>query len=54
MKPSRLALAIAVMPSLALAAEPYAASPLLITSGRLLEPQTQATAATSVVPTTAR
>jgi vitamin B12 transporter len=41
-------LAIAVLPGLALAAEPYAAEPLVITSGRLAEPQAQATAATKV------
>lgn len=41
-------LAIAVLPGLALAAEPYAAEPLVITSGRLAEPQAQATAATTV------
>ncbi|WP_457788045.1 TonB-dependent receptor domain-containing protein [Pseudomonas sp. PL-6] len=48
MKLSPLALAIAVLPGLALAAEPYAAEPLVITSGRLAEPQAQATAATTV------
>ncbi len=48
MKLSRLALAIAVMPGLSLAAEPYVAEPLVVTSGRLAEPQAQATAATSV------
>lgn len=48
MKLSRLALAIAVMPGLALAAEPYTTEPLVVTSGRLAEPQAQATAATTV------
>ncbi len=48
MKLSRLALAIAVMPGLSLAAEPYVAEPLVVTSGRLAEPQAQATAATTV------
>lgn len=48
MKLSRLALAISLMPAALLAAEPYASEPLVITSGRLAEPQVQATAATSV------
>ncbi len=48
MKLSRLALAIAVMPGLSLAAEPYVAEPLVVTSGRLAEPQARATAATTV------
>jgi len=48
MKLSRLALAIAFMPGLSLAAEPYVAEPLVVTSGRLAEPQAQATAATTV------
>lgn len=48
MKLSRLALAIAVMPGLSLAVEPYVAEPLVVTSGRQAEPQTQATAATTV------
>ncbi|MBZ9664682.1 TonB-dependent receptor [Pseudomonas sp. LMG 31766] len=48
MKLSRLALAISFMPAALLAAEPYLSEPLVITSGRLAEPQTQATAATSV------
>lgn len=48
MKLSRLTLAIAVMPGLSLAAEPYVAEPLIVTSGRLAEPQAQATAATTV------
>jgi outer membrane receptor for ferrienterochelin and colicin len=48
MKLSPLALAIAVLPGLSLAAEPYVAEPLVITSGRLAEPQAQATAATTV------
>lgn len=48
MKLSRLALAIALVPALPLAAEPYVTEPLVVTSGRLAEPQAQATAATSV------
>jgi len=48
MKLSRLALAIAVMPGLSLAAEPYVTAPLVVTSGRLAESQAQATAATTV------
>lgn len=48
MKLSRLALAIAVMPAIALAAEPYVSAPLVITSGRQAEPQAQATAAATV------
>ena len=48
MKLSRLALALAVLPGFALAAEPYTAEPLVITSGRLAEPQAQTTAATTV------
>ncbi|MEO9335264.1 TonB-dependent receptor domain-containing protein [Ectopseudomonas guguanensis] len=48
MKLSRLALAIAVLPGLATAAEPYVTEPLVVTSGRLAEPQAQATAATTV------
>ncbi|WP_192980451.1 TonB-dependent receptor domain-containing protein [Pseudomonas sp. EggHat1] len=48
MKLSRLALAISFMPAAVLAAEPYASEPLVITSGRLAEPQVQATAATTV------
>ncbi|CAM4056669.1 TonB-dependent receptor domain-containing protein [Ectopseudomonas alcaliphila] len=48
MKLSRLALALAVLPSFALAAEPYTAEPLVITSGRQAEPLRQATAATTV------
>ncbi|VXC02168.1 TonB-dependent receptor domain-containing protein [Pseudomonas sp. 8O] len=48
MKLSRLALAISFMPAALLAAEPYASEPLVITSGRLAEPQVQATAATTV------
>jgi vitamin B12 transporter len=48
MKLSPLALAIAVLSGLSLAAEPYVAEPLVITSGRLAEPQAQATAATTV------
>jgi vitamin B12 transporter len=51
MKLSPLALAIALTPSLALAAEPaepYQAQPLVVTSGRQAEPQRQATAATTV------
>ncbi len=48
MKLSRLALAISVMPAALLAAEPYASEPLVITSGRLAEPQAQTTAATTV------
>ena len=48
MKLSRLALAIAVLPGFALAAEPYTAEPLVITSGRQAEPLRQATAATTV------
>lgn len=48
MKLSRLALAIAVLPGLSLASEPYVAEPLVITSGRTPEPQAQATAATTV------
>lgn len=48
MKLSRLALAIAVMPTAVLAAEPYMSAPLVVTSGRLAEPQAQATAATTV------
>lgn len=48
MKLSRLALAIAVMPGLSLAAEPYVAEPLIVTSGRLAEPLRQAIAATTV------
>ena len=50
MKLSRLALAIAVMPGLSLAAEPYVAEPLVVTSGRLAEPQARATAATTGRP----
>ncbi|PKM26494.1 MAG: TonB-dependent receptor [Gammaproteobacteria bacterium HGW-Gammaproteobacteria-12] len=48
MKLSRLALALAVLPGFALAAEPYTTEPLVITSGRLAEPQAQTTAATTV------
>ncbi|MFY1051752.1 TonB-dependent receptor domain-containing protein [Ectopseudomonas khazarica] len=48
MRASRLALAIAVLPGLSLASEPYVAEPLVITSGRMPEPQAQATAATTV------
>lgn len=48
MRASRLALAIAVVPGLSLASEPYVAEPLVITSGRTPEPQAQATAATTV------
>lgn len=48
MKLSRLALAIAVMPAVALSAEPYVTEPLVVTSGRLAEPQAQATAAATV------
>lgn len=48
MRASRLALAIAVLPGLSLASEPYVAEPLVITSGRIPEPQAQATAATTV------
>ncbi|MDP9941903.1 TonB-dependent receptor domain-containing protein [Ectopseudomonas alcaliphila] len=45
---SRLALAISFMPAALLAAEPYVSEPLVITSGRLAEPQAQTTAATTV------
>lgn len=48
MRASRLALAIAVLPGLSLASEPYVAEPLVITSGRMPEPQAQATAASTV------
>lgn len=48
MKLSRLALAIAVLPGFALAAEPYTAEPLVITSGRQTEPLRQVTAATTL------
>lgn len=48
MRASRLALAIAVLPGLSLASEPYVVEPLVITSGRMPEPQAQATAATTV------
>lgn len=48
MRASRLALAIAVVPGLSLASEPYVAEPLVITSGRTPEPQAQATAASTV------
>ncbi|MGP0173420.1 TonB-dependent receptor domain-containing protein [Pseudomonas sp. NCHU5208] len=48
MKLSRLALAIALVPALSPAAEPYVTEPLVVTSGRQAEPQAQATAATSV------
>ncbi|WP_333984649.1 TonB-dependent receptor domain-containing protein [Ectopseudomonas khazarica] len=48
MRASRLALAIAVLPGLSLASEPYVAEPLVITSGRTPEPQAQATAASTV------
>ena len=48
MKLPLLALAIAVTPGLSQAAEPYLAEPLVVTSGRLSEPQAQATAASSV------
>lgn len=48
MKPSRLALAIALVPALSQATEPYVTEPLVVTSGRQAEPQAQATAATSV------
>ncbi|WP_417311945.1 TonB-dependent receptor domain-containing protein [Ectopseudomonas khazarica] len=48
MRASRLALAIAVLPGLSLASEPYVAEPLVITSGRMPEPLAQATAATTV------
>ena len=49
MKLSRLALAIALAPALSWAAEPYLSEPLVVTSGRQAEPQTQATAATTVL-----
>ena len=48
MKLPLLALAIAVTPGLSQAAEPYLAEPLVVTSGRLSEPQAQATAASTV------
>lgn len=48
MKLSRLTLAVALVPGFVLAAEPYAAEPLVVTSGRLAESQAQATAATTV------
>src|SRR5690606_23444192 len=48
MKLSRLALASAVMPAIALAAEQYVSAPLVITAVRQAEPQAQATAAATV------